>query len=126
VDDGTIEPGSVMVVSDHGRLTTSIHAYDRRVVGVVAGAGQYRPGLVLDHRERNGMRLPIGLLGKVFCKVDAGYGAIAVGDMLTTSPTPGHAMRADDRTGAFGAIIGKALRPRSEGCGLIPILVCLQ
>jgi hypothetical protein len=126
VDDGTIEPGSVMVVSDHGRLTTSTHAYDRRVVGVVSGAGQYRPGLVLDNRERNGMRLPIGLVGKVYCKVDAVDHPVEVGDLLTSSGTPGHAMKATDPMKAFGAVIGKALGRLSDGRGVIPVLVTLQ
>jgi hypothetical protein len=66
------------------------------------------------------------LLGKVYCKVDAGRGAIEIGDLLTTSPTPGHAMKADDPLKAFGAMLGKALGPLAEGRGLIPILIALQ
>ena len=65
-------------------------------------------------------------MGKVFCKVDAQFGAIEVGDLLTTSPTPGHAMKTSDPFQAFGAVIGKALRPLIEGQGLIPILIALQ
>ena len=65
-------------------------------------------------------------MGKVFCKVDATYGAIEVGDLLTTSPLPGHAMRASDPLQAFGAVIGKALRPHRVGHGLIPMLIALQ
>jgi hypothetical protein len=62
----------------------------------------------------------------VYCKVDAGYGAIEAGDLLTTSPTSGHAMRTSDPARAFGAVIGKALQPLSDGVGLIPVLVALQ
>ena len=69
---------------------------------------------------------PIALLGKVFCKVDAQFGPIEVGDLLTTSPTQGHAMRVADPLRAFGAVIGKALRPLAGGQGLIPILIALQ
>jgi hypothetical protein len=65
-------------------------------------------------------------MGKVYCWVDAVSGAIQVGDLLTTSPTPGHAMKAIDRERAFGAVIGKALRPWVEGRGLIPVLLALQ
>jgi hypothetical protein len=65
-------------------------------------------------------------MGKVFCQVDAGYGPVAAGDLLTTSPTPGHAMKARDRERAFGSVLGKALRPLSTGRGLVPILVTLQ
>jgi len=66
------------------------------------------------------------LVGKVFCKVVADGGAIAVGDLLTTSGTPGHAMKAADPARAFGAVIGKALAPLPHGRGLLPILVSLQ
>jgi hypothetical protein len=62
----------------------------------------------------------------VYCKVDADYGQIEVGDLLTTSATPGHAMKATDPSQAFGAVIGKALRPLKEGQALIPILIAMQ
>ncbi len=65
-------------------------------------------------------------MGKVYCKVDAQYGAIEIGDLLTTSPTPGYAMKANDPLRAFGAVIGKALSTLPEGTGMIPILVTLQ
>ena len=66
------------------------------------------------------------MVGKVHCKVDAQYSPIEVGDLLTTSPTLGHAMKASDPLKAFGAVLGKALRPLKEGQGLVPILVALQ
>lgn len=122
----TVEPGTVMVVGEDGALFPSQHAYDKRVAGVVSGAGNYKPGIVLDKQESSNTRKPIALLGKVYCKVDAHFGAIGVGDLLTTSPTPGHAMKADDPLRAFGTVIGKALRPLAEGQGLIPILIALQ
>ena len=64
--------------------------------------------------------------GRTYCRVDASYNAIDVGDLLTTSPTPGHAMKANDPARAFGAVIGKALRPLRRESDLIPILVSLQ
>ena len=121
-----IEPGTVMVLGEEGKLEQSHKAYDKRVAGVVSGAGDYKPGIVLDKQQSSNTRKPIALLGKVFCKVDAGHGAIEIGDLLTTSPTPGHAMKADDPLKAFGTVIGKALRPLKEGHGLIPILIALQ
>ena len=63
---------------------------------------------------------------KVFCKVDAEYGPVEVGDLLTTLPTAGHSMKAEDPLRAFGAVIGKALASHSSGRGLIPVLVVLQ
>jgi hypothetical protein len=121
-----VEPGTVMVLGAEGTLEPSHQAYDKRVVGVVSGAGDYKPGIVLDKQPSSNIRQPIALLGKVYCKVDAGYGAIEIGNLLTTSPTPGHAMKADDPLKAFGAVLGKALRPLKEGQGLLPILIALQ
>jgi hypothetical protein len=122
----TTEPGSVMVLGDDGKLHVSTRAYDRRVAGVVSGAGHNRPGLVLDRQQNTQNRLPIALVGKAFCKVDASTTPIRVGDLLTTADTPGCAMTATDPQRAFGAILGKALRPLEFGQGLIPILVTLQ
>lgn len=67
---------------------------------------------------------PVALSGTVPCKVDAGYGAIRPGDLLTTSPTAGHAMRAADP--APGTVVGKALEPLAEGTGLIRVLVLMR
>jgi hypothetical protein len=123
-----IEPGTVMVLSESGKLHRSQQAYDKRVAGVVSGAGNFKPGILLDKKQSNSEsdRLPIALLGKIYCKVDAQYGAIEAGDLLTTSPTLGCAMKAADPSRAFGAVIGKALESLTEGQHLIPILVCLQ
>jgi hypothetical protein len=123
---GLLEPGCVAVIDEDGLLRRSEQAYDRRVAGVVSGAGAYRPAIVLDRQHASQDRLPIALVGKVYCKVDAEYGAIAFGDLLTPSATPGHAMKVDDPHKAFGAVIGKALGVLAEGQGLIPILVALQ
>ncbi len=121
-----IEPGMVMVLGQDGALQPSQQAYDKRVAGVISGAGDYKPGIVLDKQQPSEYRMPVALVGKVYCKVDAHYASIEVGDLLTTSPTPGHAMKAVDPLKAFGAVMGKALRPFDAGCGLIPILVTLQ
>jgi hypothetical protein len=115
-----------MVIDSEGALRPSDQAYDKRVAGVISGAGNYKPGLILDKQASSNNRMPIALMGKVYCKADASYGAIEVGDLLTTSPTLGHAMKANDPLKAFGSVIGKALRPLDEGQGLIPILIALQ
>lgn len=121
-----VEPGTVMVIDSEGSLRECDRAYDKCVAGVISGAGKYKPAIVLDKQESSKNRMPIALMGKVYCKVDASYGAIEVGDLLTTSPTLGHAMKANDPMKAFGSVIGKALRPLDSGEGLIPILIALQ
>lgn len=121
------EPGTVMVLCRTGELVPCVDPYEKKVVGVVAGAGSHRPGIIMDRQEESAARRqPIALVGKVFCKVDASYGAIEVGDLLTSSATHGHAMKVSDPTLAFGAVIGKAMAPLNEGLGLIPILISLQ
>jgi hypothetical protein len=126
LDHGTTaEPGAVMVLTRDGAVRPCTEAFDTRVAGVVSGAGRYRPAIVLD-RTAADRRLPLALMGKVYCQVDASDSPIEIGDLLTTSGTVGHAMKVTDRTRALGCVLGKALGPLPSGRGLIPILVALQ
>lgn len=120
-----VEPGSVLVIASENELEPCSKAYDKRVAGIVSGAGNYKPGILLDKQFTAG-RLPVALMGKVYCKVDASEHPVEVGDLLTTSHITGYAMKAADPLMAIGAIIGKALKPLSSGSGLIPVLVSLQ
>jgi len=121
------EPGTVMVLVDNGNIIPSHSPYDTRVVGVVAGAGNYRPGIVMDRREQSDeARVPVSIMGKVTCQADASFGAIEVGDMLTTSCTAGMAMKTNDPMKAFGAVIGKALTPLASGVGTVDMLITMR
>ena len=64
-----VEPGTVMVIDSEGALKPSDQAYDKRVAGVISGAGNYKPGLILDKQASSNNRMPIALMGKVYCKV---------------------------------------------------------
>jgi hypothetical protein len=99
---GTVPAGALVVIDDEspGKLKLSQRAYDTRVAGIVSGAGGVKPGLT--------------------------YGVIKPGDLLTTSDSPGHAMRATDRGRAYGSVIGKAMSPLEDGQGLVLVLVSLQ
>ena len=44
------EPGTVMVLGNEGVISASQQAYDKRVAGVISGAGTYKPGIVLDKK----------------------------------------------------------------------------
>jgi hypothetical protein len=121
-----VDAGSVMVVDEDGMLSPCSLEYDRRVAGVVSGAGAYKPGILLGQEDSTNNRQPIALVGKVYCKATAREHPISVGDLLTTSSTLGHAMKAADPAHAFGAVVGKALQPLSEGVGEIAILIALQ
>ena len=57
-------------------------------------------------------------------RVDASHGSILPGDLLVSSPTPGHAMRAVDPR--VGTVIGKALGGLEGGQGSIPVLITLD
>ncbi|MGZ4847485.1 MAG: hypothetical protein ACXVIP_05320 [Halobacteriota archaeon] len=122
----SVQPGSVMVLDSDGALQPSQQPYDKRVAGVISGAGDLHPGITLDKHDTKANRLPLALTGKVYCLVDADYGSVEVGDLLTTSSTPGHAMKADDPARSFGAVIGKAVQSLKAGRSLIPMLVALQ
>ena len=119
-------PGTVMVLGDAARLQPSDRPYDRKVVGIVSGAGDLRPGIVLGREAGSTGRRAISLTGRANCKVDAQYAPVEIGDLLTTSCTRGHAMKVVDEQAAFGAVIGKALAPLVSGSGLLPVLVALQ
>jgi hypothetical protein len=125
-DAAGVSAGTVMVIDPNGKLRESTMAYDRRVAGIISGAGDYHPGITLGSSVGSGPRRPIALAGKVYCKADAAPGPICVGDLLTTSATPGHAMRVGEPHQALGAVIGKALQSLPAGQSLISVLVALQ
>jgi hypothetical protein len=118
--------GAVMVAHEDGTLHLCRRDYDPRVVGVVSGAGMFVPGIVLDKRDSDSPRATIGLVGKVYCMVDSRENRVMVGDLLTTSGTPGHARVASDHERSRGTIIGKALASISGCTGMIPMLIGLQ
>jgi len=125
-EEADIEAGTVLVIdSDNpGKLTVSRSAYDSKVAGIVAGAKGLGSGVRLgigqfDH--------DVALAGRVYCNVDATETAVQAGDLLTTSATPGHAMKATDYDRARGAILGKAMQKLEQGQkGQILVLVTLQ
>lgn len=112
-----LEPGTVVVIDNAGinRVLASSREYDARVAGGVSPP----PGLILG--EPGEGRELIAQSGRVRVKVDAKYGSIRPGDLLVTSPTPGHAMRSRpvNVNGMLvhrpGTIIGKALQALSTG-----------
>jgi hypothetical protein len=110
-----------------GNLRIADRAYDRCVAGIVSGAGEVEPALVMSQTGTiaDG-RYPVALTGRVYCWADASNGPIEPGDLLTTSDTPGHAMKAADPARTPGAVIGKAMTPLAHGRGLVLVLVSLQ
>jgi len=123
------QPGMVVSIDpdNPGGLTLSGQAYDRKVAGVISGAGGINTGMVMGQKGSTADgEHPVALVGRVYVWADASSGAIEPGDLLTTSDRPGHAMKVLDHGQATGAILGKAMTGLTEGQGLILTLVTLQ
>jgi len=104
----------------------STGAYDTRVAGIVSGANGVNTGVALQQEGKFEYGQNVALSGRVYVHADAAFGAIKPGDLLTTSNTPGHAMKVADHTRSQGAILGKAMSALKEGTGLVLVLVTLQ
>ncbi len=123
-----IGPGMVVAIDpdNPGNLKPARKPYDRCVAGIVSGAGGIRPGLLMMQADALEGDHQVALVGRVYGLCDASYGPIKPGDLLTTSPTPGHAMKVTDYNRAQGAILGKAMTKLEDGKGLVLVLVGLQ
>jgi len=124
--DDEIRPGTVLIIDpdNPGKLTVSDEPYDRKVAGIVTGAKGLGSGVRLGSDQFD---YDVALAGRVYCNVDATHGTVEPGDLLTTSPTPGYAMKVLDYAKAQGAILGKAMEALEEGQkGQILVLVTLQ
>jgi hypothetical protein len=125
----TLEPGTVVEIDpdNPGHLRKARGAYNTRVAGVVAGANGLSKGIILGNLEGSENHTPIAMSGRVWVYADATHEAIEPGDLLTTSDTPGHAMKASDPTRAHGTVIGKAMTRLEKGkTGMVLVLVNLQ
>jgi hypothetical protein len=122
-------PGDVLQISDlkDRAVVLAKNPYNWKVAGVyidkygILGSnhpmGDIKPG-----------EIPMAVGGIVPCKVSAevypmGNGPIRRGDILTTSDTPGYAMKATQYKA--GAILGKAFGDLHNGKGIMDVLVNL-
>lgn len=124
-----VKPGMLVSIDPKraGKLTVSSSAYDKKVAGIISGAGGVKPGMMMGQEgSKADGDYPVALTGRVYCWADASNGAIEPGDLLTTSSTPGHAMKVSNHNKALGSIIGKAMTSLEEGKGLVLVLVSLQ
>ena len=127
-----VQPIAGMVVSidsnQVGQMRIASRAYDKTVAGILSGANGIAPGITL--RQAGTVAdgsLPVASIGRVWCYCDAdANGPIEAGDMLTTSDTAGHAMKAVDFNRANGSVIGKAMSSLKSGRGLVLVFVSLK
>ena len=112
--DAEYEPGTVLVFGGDKEVTTTDAMNDTRVAGVVSTDAAY-----MMYGACPGFKNLVALAGRVPCKV---VGRVKKGDLLTTSSTPGYAVKANDPK--LGSIIGKALQDKDSGeAGIIEVAI---
>jgi hypothetical protein len=133
-DKTSFEPGDVLILSATaaGSVEKCNRDYDTKIIGVYSA----RPAVL--GADKNGEtrvdddEIPVAIAGIVPTKVSAHNGAIAPGDLLTTSEIPGHAMKATptmvDGVAIYpaGTILGKAIEPLQDSAGIIKVLLMMR
>jgi len=130
-----LEAGDVVILDGtRDGILRSDKPADRSVLGVIST----EPGVLLNaehddvERTDDKKAYPLALCGRVPCKVTDENGPINPGDLLVSSSTPGHAMKAKAvMVGGVeiytpGTVIGKALEPLSFEKGVIEVFVFLR
>ena len=112
-------PGTAWLKGQWGRP-----ALRRTLIGAISRAGGIRPGLVLHQDGVATGDQNVAMIGRAYVLADSSFGEIRPGMPLTSSSTPGHAMRVGDKARAIGAVLGTALSGLKEGRGLV--LVAIQ
>ncbi len=145
------EPGDVLIIGPDGKMARSTTSYATNVAGIHSTSPGFIGGDPMNNLDESDPeklalmaslptlltdleleRAPVALAGVVPCKVSAENGVIKPGDLLVTSDTTGHAMRAaplqvgDVEFYPPGTILGKAMESLDQGTGVILILVSLN
>jgi hypothetical protein len=119
--DPSVLPGTVVSIDPSviAGVRKSDKPYDLAVLGVIST----KPGKTIGGDDLDGSGIPVflALMGRVPVMVSAENGPIHPGDLLTSSSTPGVAMKASHA----GAIIGQALTG-FEGKGISVVTVFLK
>ena len=129
-----LRPGDVLEIDPTKGNTVSLSHEPNS--SLVAGVYSTKPAVlgVGNHRLGNSLagQVPVALVGIVPTRVSAENGPVEVGDLLTTSNTPGYAMKAVPvmvhgiPVYPTGTVLGKALQPLTSGRGMIKVLVTLR
>jgi hypothetical protein len=136
VSDSSIEAADIVAVDpdnisnssdpyDHFAAQKSTQTYQSSIIGVIST----KPGIILNSdnttlegtRKSSDNERPMVIAGRTPVKVSAENGSITRGDYLTSSSTPGVAMKSTQP----GPVIGKALEDYS-GAGVGKVLVFVQ
>jgi hypothetical protein len=124
-----LEPGDVVEIdpTQPGYFRLARTSNSTLVAGVISSNPAILmgvQGISVEGDEPEDDRPALALVGRVRVKVSTENGPITVGDLLTTSSTPGHAMKATEPK--LGTILGKALDELESDTGMIDVLVMLQ
>jgi hypothetical protein len=129
--DQRIEPGNLVVFVPEDRDFTAVRLSSKPYEGAIVGVVSTSPGLVFDQGETHlsggntnlitDHKTVVAMVGRVPTKFSLENGPIAVGDPLTSSSTPGVAMKATQA----GQIIGYAMQS-SDAAEDGKLLVWLQ
>ena len=112
--DQDYEPGTVLVFGGDKEVTTSTIFNDTRLAGIVTTDPAY-----VMNKDQKGIAVCLALAGRVPCRV---VGRVKKGDLLTTSATPGCAVKATNPQ--VGSIIGKAIEDKDyDSVGVIEVAV---
>ena len=124
-NEEAIPKGSVVVIDDRnpGQLILSSEPYDPKVAGVISGAGNIKPGITLQQDGVMEGNQLVALAGRVYVKASTINGTIKPGDLITSSPIKGYAMKATNKRKRQGAVIGKAMTELKEKDGLVLVLI---
>jgi len=149
---GTTVAGDVIIADPEKKESVIISnkPYQSSVLGIVTTSPHLVMGYDLVMDEKTGEAIPgvqatrLALTGRVPCKVTDENGPIRPGDLVTTSSTPGYAMKwtpvdiskakdFDELKSMLAenemrrhAVIGKAVEALEGGTGKIMVLVSLQ
>jgi len=123
----------IIGVVDRQYQTNGNSAHDPEIQGSTISEKESNGSLMGGMTIAPGSYLSVVTLGAYeVIRVDASYGAIHPGDLLTSSPNPGYAMKAQpvNVSGVEfyrpGTIIGRALGGLEFGQGTIPVFVSLN
>ena len=110
--DQNYEPGTVVEFGGEFEITEA-KANSTRVAGIVST----NPGYLMNSEAKGNFIIPIGLVGRVPCKV---VGPVFKGDMMV-SAGDGYAIASSAPD--VGTVIGKALENLAGGVGVIEVVV---
>lgn len=121
-DPNTFGAGDVLALqpageAGEGKVGFAAQAYSPHVLGVYPTKPAMRLRAELEHA------IPVGLVGVIPTRVCDEGGMIRIGDLLVTSSTPGHAMKADPDRIKPGMILGRAMANQQAPTEVIDVLV---